>query len=193
MTIQTIYDKELGCKDKELTSQEHQHHKDLINIQRRHEQMNVEAQKEVRGEDSDLVDALAQYQALKDSEQSLLAEYHQQKLDHAAEKLEHAAELDDLKIKHKQEMRGLRIEHATVIIIRQDKTTAMQTEQVEYIDTYSGVLEEYSALVDEDKHIEKTLGRVSNTSKQQLQSMRKLRDLSRSTAAKLVSEKLNML
>ncbi len=92
------------------------------------------------------------------------------------QKLAHQNEMDKLKIRHKEEMRQVRKELSQAVTLRQERIDKMESELVEYIETYGGMMQEYEYLQREAKLRGRKLDTVSNTSKQHLHTMRQLKE-----------------
>ncbi len=69
----------------------------------------------------------------------------------------------------------------------------MESELVEYIETYNGMMQEYEYLQREAKLRGRKLDTVSNTSKQRLHTMRQLKENHKKMEGQVVNEELDKM
>ena len=101
----------------------------------------------------------------------------------------HEAEMDQVKVHHKEEIRVVRKELSKAVFLRQQKIDTMESELTGYIDMYSGMIDEYAAMEEEAREKDDKLGRLSNTAHQRLAKMRDYRSMYRASYDQSVIER----
>ena len=109
------------------------------------------------------------------------------------QQLAYTAERDRLKVKHKEQLKLLRLQHSDAIAAREKKFAEIEAEQLGYIELYNGVLAEYDNLIKQDKRGKDKIGKLTNSYKKRLNSLREFKDNQRKAAADLSEEQLDMM
>ena len=106
-----------------------------------------------------------------------------------SQNIQHKSEMDTLKIAHKQQMREEVREVRRELVDRQKRIDTIESELFDYIETYTGMSDEYQLL----KRDSGKLSAVHSTSKQRMMKVRELKEIHRRTEAKVVNEQLNVM
>ena len=106
-----------------------------------------------------------------------------------SQNIQHKSEMDRLRIEHKQAPREVCQELSVVVVERQKRIDTMESELLDYIETYTGMIDEYQLL----KQDSEKLGAVRSTSKQRMTKVKELKEIHWRTEAKVVKEQLDVM
>ena len=174
-----LHEQELDKLKKKHAAAGRQHRKELSNQEKEHTQ-NLKAIQSALG----LAQATAE-QSKKEEEAAWMACQSQ--------KLTHQAEMDAIKIQHKEDMKQVRIELSQAVTLRQDRIDQIESELEEYIDTYNGMVDEYANLQKQARSLEKQLDTTANTSSQRLLRIRELKQMHTKMEGQITNEQLDRL
>ena len=97
--------------------------------------------------------------------------------------------MDRLRIEHKQQLREVRQELSVVVVERQKRIDNMESELLDHIETYTGMIDEYQLL----KRDSEKLGTVCSISNERMMKVRELKEIHWRTEAKVVKEQLDVM